>query len=159
MLLRITVKTPKNQAAKCVTTQKTQLVGHDTPIIRSRVLAHNKYYLVISTEDVEGITARCAKAETMIKTFYNHLIKWITRANKLVKKFDKGIGWVRNYLRSQALHTYRNPQAVTQINQISDKELRELIQIKDLKEMQELLKRKLISVTEEKTCSDDQRKT
>lgn len=159
MILKISVKTPKNQATKCATTQRTMLIGHKTNLLRTHVEHHNLYHLYVQTDDPQDITNRCAKAEALIKTFYRHLIKWLTRANKLATKFDKGITWIRTYINKQAHKLYGKGQDLDQITNITDQELRDLIQIKDLEAMQQLLINPLITITEEeKKCSDDQKK-
>ena len=76
--IKITVKTPKNQAAKCIKSQRDQLLGikKSNAITESKVTKNNEFYWILpykDEEELKKITQRLALGETMIKGFYKKL--------------------------------------------------------------------------------------
>lgn len=151
--IKITVLTPKNQATKCVKTQRRALLGykHAKQIRQETIEAHNRFswILMTTTEEIPDLTKKCARGELIIKKFYHTLIKWIRRINRLANKTNKSLKYIRSWLYKRLIKEGQTNVAI-QIQQMSDDELKEFISITDLKEMQALLKKELIKIEQVK---------
>lgn len=151
-LIRITVLTPKNQAAKCIESQKKAMLGHaqSKKVIDQKLIAHNKFYWDVSYEtDKEyfDIVAKCSRGEVMIKRFYKTLFKVINRANNLANKFDKGIKWIKSWIIKRIKKIYvNNPDMEEYINNMTDDEMKDYLKIDDRAEMEKLLEKDLIKI-------------
>ena len=152
MFVKVNVKTPKNQAANCIKTQKRALLGMKkaNEILEQKLVDHNEFYWIINCKDEAeyiGIIKKCALGEVMIKKFYNTLIRLITRANKLVKKFKKGGDWIKKFIIRKLNKYYQGQdnELVKSIEAMDEKEFADFVEIGDLKEMQALLAGDLIT--------------
>lgn len=151
--VKVTVNTPRNQAQRCIETQKRALLGNKATrqIVSQKVEAHNRFHWILSTttDDVPNITHNAARGEAIIKKFYAQLIKWIGRANKLAQRSSKALNWTRRWL-TKRITAAGQTDFADQIRNMSDDDLKELIRIDDLKEMQQLLSGDLITIEEVK---------
>ncbi len=152
MFVKVKVKTPKNQAAKCIKNQKKVLLGMKkaNEVLEQKIVAHNELYWIIECKDddeYKQIIRRCALGEVMIKKFYNTLIRLINRANKLVKKFKKGGDWIRRFIIKKLNKYYQSQdnELVTSLENMDEKEFEEFIEIGDLEAMRTLLAGELIT--------------
>jgi len=149
--LKITVKTPKNQAAKCEKTQRKQLltIKKANNIITSKVTKHNEFYWIITYKDnkeLEKIQQRLALGEIGIKKFYKYLFKIINKANKLAQKFKKGTEWIKRWLIKKIKKTTKdNPELINQIQEMTKDDINGFITITDKEEMTKLLSQDLIT--------------
>lgn len=151
--LKIYVKTPKNQAEKCMKTQKKALIGFNksNKVLEEGVISHDKFYWIIPVEDDKDqkmITKRLSAGEIMIKKFYSVLIRTIDRANKLGHKFQKGIKWAKRWIVKRLKKQYNDNDEqgfISQIEKMPDEEFKDFLIIHDRKEMQELLSGYLIT--------------
>jgi hypothetical protein len=150
--LKITVKTPKGQAKPCMVKQRDALLGFkkQKQIKEEKLISDSEFYWIVPADDQAdafGISNRLAKGEIKIKNFYRTLIKMIDRGNKLANKFKKGVSWIRRWiikkLRKQEQHEF-----VKQVEEMSDEELKDFMQINDREEMMQLLSGSLIDVEE-----------
>lgn len=161
MKLKITVRTPKNQAAKCIESQKRALLGFaQAKLVKEQKLVNDhKFYWILEVDgekDRQKIIKKCAAGEVLIKRFYSALFHIIGKANKLSEKFDKGLAWIRRFLikrlskRSQQSTTGKENEMIESVRNMSDHELREFIKIHDKEAMQKLLAGELITIEEMK---------
>lgn len=159
MKLKINVKTPNNQAKKCIETQKKSLLGltQSKKVLEQKVIKHNEFFWIIecdSEKEREKIIKKCANGEVLIKKFYSVLFHIIGKANKLADKFKKGIGWIRRFLikrlkkTSQQSATDKENGMIKQIESMSDDELKNFIKIHDRESMQKLLSGAIIKIKE-----------
>lgn len=154
MEVKITVMTPRNQAAKSIKTMKDSLLGFNKAgkVKREKLLADNKFYWIIDCEDqkeLDGIIKKAARGEILIKKFYSVLFKLLGRANKLAEKTNKGMQWLKRWLIKRLKKTYQDQSdngMTTQIENMKDEELKEFIKINDKESMQKLLSGTLIDV-------------
>lgn len=150
--LKITVKTPPNQAKPCMIKQRDTLLGFkkQKQIKEEKLIDHQTFYWVIPAEDqddIYGITRRLAKGEINIKKFYKTLMKMIDRANKLANKFKKGLSWIRRWIIKRLKKQQQN-DFVKQVEEMPDEELKDFLQINDREAMNKLLSGTLIDVEE-----------
>ena len=150
--LKITVKTPPNQAKACMVKQRDALLGFkkQKEIKEEKLIDHQTFYWIVpakDTADSYAMTKRLARGEQQIKSFYQTLMKMIDRANKLANKFKKGLSWIRRWiikkLKKQEQHDF-----VKQVEEMPDEELKDFLQINDREAMNELLAGSLIDVEE-----------
>lgn len=151
MKLKITVNTPKNQATKCVESQKNQLLGWkiSKQIIESKVINHKQFYWILNIDDDQynKLISNCAKGEILIKRFYKVLIKWINKGNKLATKFKQSSAWIRKWILKQARKYYKNNEdMIKEIESMTDEDVSNFLKIDDMEEMQKLLDGALIDV-------------
>jgi len=151
--LKITVKTPKNQAAKCMQSQKEALLGFKKTksILEEKLINDHEFYWIIPSKDDKEtytIQTRLNRGERFIKTFYKTLIKVLDRANKLATKLKKGTKWIKKWLLKRLKKTYQDPNngLVKQIEDMSEEELKEFIKINDKEAIQKLMRGNLIDV-------------
>jgi hypothetical protein len=99
MKVKITIKTPPNQANKAIESSKKVFLGKNKDfVIQEEVIAHDEFYWVLVIQDLnqmEKLYKKCAAGEVMIREFYRKLFKEIDRANKISKKLGKPISWVK----------------------------------------------------------------
>ena len=156
MKLKINVKTPKDQAAKCIETQKKALLGmaQASQILEQKLVNDHEFYWVLnirSHREMMKTIKKCARGEVLIKKFYRTLISLIDRANKLANKFKKGARWMKRWLvRRIKTKTQGNEELVNAIENMSDEEFKDFLVIHDRVAMQELLAGDLITVEEVK---------
>ena len=152
--LKITVKTPRNQAHKCVKSQRDQLLGikKSNSVTEAKVTKHNEFYWVLpyqDTEELSKITKRLALGETMIKGFYQKLFKAIKWVNKISHKTGK----TGEYLRRQFLRyfkaKYQLPDQEGLKEFIKGQAINETITIDDQAEMKKLLTNPLFVVEDQ----------
>lgn len=150
--MKIVVLTPQGQAESCMRTQKRSLLGFGKAgkVLEEGVIDPGSFYWIIPYEadELPKITHKLAKGEVFIKRFYRVLIRTLDRANKLADKFQKGIKWVRRWIVKKLKKQYGDNDEegfIAQVNQMSDDELREFIQITDREAMLALLEKDLIT--------------
>lgn len=146
--LKITVLTPKNQAPSCVNTMKDHILGFTKKVISQNVESHNRFSWIINTtteKEYLKILKRAAKAEVLIKKFYSILFKVLDKANKLAKKGDRGILWIRNKIMKLLR---KKGQDTKFIDSMSDKDLKEFIKVSDREEMKKLLNNDIVIIHE-----------
>lgn len=153
--IKITVKTPKNQAVKCIETQKKAILGfkHKHKVIEQKVVSDRKFFWIVQVEsykDIMEIGKKAAKGEILIKKFYSTLFHLVDRANKLDKKFRKGTIWVKGFIMKRLRKIYKDEQGgmADAIENMNSKELEDFLNIEDKEEMQKLLSGNLISIDE-----------
>lgn len=155
MEVKLNVKTPKGQAAKCIESQKNILVGitRKDRIIKQEIINDGEFYWVLNLKDkpeLEEIMMRIAKGEVMIKQFYNTLFKWIHRANKLCAKFGKATSWIKKWilkqLNKQSQAGSKNDGLIKQIEEMKDEEFTEFIKFNDIETMKEFLNQELMNI-------------
>jgi len=154
MLIKISVKTPKDQATKCIKTQKKALLSYEqrNKVIEEKVVSHKLFYWIIEVKDQKELTQvikKAAAGEVLIKQFYSGLFKLISRANKLAGKFSKGYKWIKKYLLRTINKKYKgNSGMIEHITNMSDEELKDFLVINDKEEMAKLLSGELIKIEE-----------
>lgn len=147
------VRTPKNQAANCIKTQKAALLGYKASqkVKEQKVVQHNLFYWILDLEDekeMSKITFKCARGEVMIKKFYSTLFKLLNRANRLATKFKKGAGWIRKWINKQLKkHGQADEGMQNHIDSMTDEQLIDFIKVTDRKDMDKLLSGNLIEIT------------
>lgn len=154
MDVKITVMTPRNQAAKSIKTMKDSLLGFSKAgkVKKEKLLADNKFYWIIECADekeLDKIRTKAVRGEVLIKKFYSVLFKVLGRANKLAEKTGKGIQWLKRWLIKRLKKTYQDNSdngMTAQIENMKDEELKEFIRVNDKEEMQKLLNGTLIEV-------------
>jgi hypothetical protein len=152
MLVKINVKTPKNQAKACVESQKDALVGviKRRDIKEQKVISHDEFYWILECkdrDDLEKVIKKCAKGETMIKKFYSVLFKIIHRANVLASKFKKGISWAKKWIMKKLDKVSKNNQTMkAHIDSMTDEQFRDWLTITDREAMDKLLAGNLINI-------------
>ncbi len=155
MEVKLNVKTPKGQAAKCIESQKNILVGitRKDRIIKQEIVNDGEFYWILNLKDrseIEEITMRMAKGEVMIKQFYSTLFKWIHRANKLCAKFGKATTWIKKWilkqLNKQAQAGTKDNGLKKEIEGMKDEEFTEFIKFNDIETMKEFLNQELMSI-------------
>jgi len=155
MKIKMTVLTPKNQASKSIENQKKTLIGlgKSDRVIEQKLINDHQFYWIIQPKDqseYEDILKKAAKGEVTIKAFYRTIIKWISRANKLCKKFGKANEWIKRWIVKQ-LHKQQGvggggDDLIAQIEAMNEQEIKEFIEISDLKEMQTFLQQELFTI-------------
>ena len=152
MKIMINVITPKNQARKCIESQKDALVGitKRKKIIEQKVTAHNKFYWIMQVQDqkeYEGIMRKCSLGETLIKKFYSALFKLIRRANSLAAKSSKGISYMKRWIKKRLDKVSQNNEAMKQqIDNMTDEDFIDWLKITDEEPMKKMLKGELITI-------------
>lgn len=151
MQVKVTVRTPKNQAAKCIETQKQALLGYraSSKVKKQKLVKHNKFYWILEIEQKElpEIIKKCARGEIIIREFYKYLFKLLSRANKLATKFKKGIHWIRRWIKKRLKKTGQENQGMANyIDSMTDDQLIDFIKVSDREEMDKLLAGELITV-------------
>jgi len=150
--LKITVKTPKNQAQPCMIKQRDALLGFkkQKKILEEKLVSHNEFYWIIPADDAKDeatIIKRLAKGEITIKNFYKTLMKTLDRINRLAGKFKKGAYWMKRRL-IKMLNKKEQHDFAAQVENMSEAELLDFVKINDRKEMMELLSGSLIDIKE-----------
>lgn len=150
--LKITVRTPPNQAKPCMVKQRDALLGFkkQKEIIKEKLVDHQTFYWIVPAEDAADqymMIKRLAKGEVKIKNFYRTLIKTIDRANKLANKFKKGFQWMRRWL-IKRLNKDQQTDFAKQVEDMPDEELKDFLKINDREAMMKLLAGTLIDVEE-----------
>jgi len=156
MKVKVNVKTPKNQADKCIKTQKAAILGHSQSqkILEEEVVSDHEFYWVLQLDNPKEYTKileKAARGEMIIKKFYRTLFKLIDRANKLSDKFGKGVGWIRRWIIRKVKKQQEkggDDSIIQQIQEMSDGELRDFIKVTDRAELEKLLGGELINVEE-----------
>lgn len=152
ILLKIAVKTPKNQAHKSVETQKKALLGYKgaRQVIEQRVVANNLFYWIVEApaSDVPDIIKKAAKGEALIRSFYRTLIRILSRANKIAQKSGKGGAWMKRWIIKRMKKVSRDKGLTDQWEAMSDEQFQEFIRMTDRKEIEELIAGEMITVTE-----------
>lgn len=165
--LKITVKTPKGQAGKCMKNQKNALLGYkiSKKIIEEDLINDRMFYYVIpveSNDEVNEISKRLSMGENMIKTFYKQLYKVIKKVNRIISlshKFGK-IGYkaipyvikkIKKYLIGFIPDKEQREKMIEhmeeEINNCKfEKDYLQFIVIDDQEEMDELLSGDLIKI-------------
>lgn len=157
--IRITVNTPKNQAHKCIKTQRRSIIGlgHQEKVIEEKVVKHNQFYWIVKPKDdkdLQRMIKKAAAGEVTIRKFYSGLFHIISKANKLCAKFDKGVEWVRRFIikRLKKVTQFKGDDdkdnLINKVKTMSQKDLKEFIVIHDKEEMQKMLKGDLIIIEE-----------
>jgi len=155
MNIRLNIKTPANQAHRCINTLKIQLVGlkGSKKIIKEAITSHKSFYWILKIDDekeLKQITYKAAMGEVTIKKFYRSLFKLLNKANKLAKKFQKGAEWIKRWIRKTARKRFgEGSEALTKIEEMSDEEITDYIKIDDEEEMREFLDNEIISIKTE----------
>ena len=152
--IKITIKTPKNQAAKCIKSQRDQLLGmrKSNAVTEAKLISHNKFYWILpykDDEELSNITKRLALGETMIKAFYSKLFKAIKWVNKIGNKTGK----TGDYLRRQFIRYFKKKYSMDDQEgfkeYINGQAINESISIDDEAEMKKLLTNPLFIVEEQ----------
>jgi len=166
--IKITVQTPRNQAHKCIKSQRDQLLGmrKSNAITKSKVTKHNEFYWILPYKDddeLSNITKRLALGETMIKAFYQKLFKAIKWVNRIAHKTGK----TGAYLRRQFIRYFKakyqldDQQSLKEF--INGQAINDTITIDDQTEMDKLLKNPLFHLeqlhTQEEEPNQDQSKS
>jgi hypothetical protein len=153
MMIRVDVKTPRNQAKKCMKTQKMALLGYKEikKIKEENLISHNRFEWVLEIKDQEemnNIIMKCARGEVLIKKFYSTLFKLVKRANKVAAKFKKGAAWLKRWMIKTIKKKYEGDSGklAEYINSMDDKEFQDFLVINDEEEMRALLAGNLIKV-------------
>lgn len=165
--IKVTVKTPNNQAKKCVQSLKRMIIGYknEKNIIKQKVTTHKEFYYIIKitkTQDYKYYNTQTTISEQMIKNFYKQLykvIRWTNRsirlANKFGKKGIKGIEWTKKRMNKILTNKIPDKESREKLRkQIEEniqetnhnKEILQEIIIDDQKEMDELLKGEIITL-------------
>lgn len=152
--VKIIVRTPKNQAKKCINTQRNALLSYKLSklIIEEKVVAHNKFYWVLCTntdKDYDDLLLRVAKGEILIKKFYKMLFSIMDRCNKLLNKWAKGWMWAKRWVTSKLRKLYKGSdtnEMLTQIEAMTEEEWKDFFNVTDREEMKKLMSGELISV-------------
>lgn len=152
MLVKIDVKTPKNQAAQCMKTQKSALLGYKQlkKVKEEKVVSHDNFYWVLQLEnqkELDKVIKRCSLGEVMIKRFYSSLFKLVHRANRLCAKFGKAKTWIKKWMLKRIKKKYQGDTTGMEnyIQNMSDEEFEDFLQIDDEAEMRKLLEGDLIT--------------
>ena len=155
MKIKVLVQTPKNQAAKCINTQKAMLLGYSRikDVVTQTLINDHSFYWIVDVKDLAEYTKiakRCGTAEVFIRRFYQFLFRMVDRVNWLAKKFDKGAAWAKNWLVHSLKKKYQSTEGendlITQIEGMSDSEFLDFIQVSDRVAMEKFLKGDLITV-------------
>jgi len=150
--VRITIKTPKNQAKACIESQKNLLLGHKLQknIFYQELVNDHIFFweLTLDNEkDLEYVTKRAAMGEVLIKKFFHTLIKWVSRAAKLAGKFKRGAHWAKLWIIRQAKKHYKeSDDFVKYIEEMKDDDLKTFLTITDKEEMLQLMAGSLIDI-------------
>lgn len=151
--IKITVNTPRNQAHKCVKSQRDQLLGlkKSNAVTEAKVTKHNQFYWIIpykDTEELNKITKRLALGENMIKAFYKKLFKAIAWVNRIAAKTGKG----GEYLRRQFIRYFKAKYQMDDQESLKEfikgQAIQETITIDDEAEMRKLLSNPLFILEE-----------
>jgi hypothetical protein len=155
MRIKILVQTPRNQAAKCINTQKSMLLGYSriNNVVKQELLNDHSFLWYVEVKDLAEYTKiakRCATAEVFIRRFYQFLFRMVDRVNWLAKKFDKGAAWAKGWLVQRLKKQYRSTEGendmIRQIEEMNDSEFLDFIQVSDRIAMEKFLKGDLITV-------------
>lgn len=148
MKIKILIHTPKNQAAKCITSLKDKILTikqSKHQLIKQKITAHNQFYWIIrldSDKDYDQIIKKAARADLLIKQFYKTLFKWVHRANKLANKFKKGSAWIKNWITKQIRkQTKDSTELIDYIQNSTEEEFKNILTIDDTEDMNTLLNR------------------
>lgn len=150
MRVRVTVLTPKNQAERCVKTQRRALLGYskDYVVLEEKVVSDHEFFWVVEVDSPSGyakILEKATRGEVLIRKFYRSLFKLIDRGNKLANKFGKGLGWVRKWI-VRKIRKSAEGDLVEQIEGMSDDEFKDFLKVTDRADLELLFEKKLISV-------------
>lgn len=157
MKVKVTVKTPRKQAAACIKSQKKAFLGLGgaKKIIDEKVVSDSEFYWILKVEpkDMKALTTNAARGENIIRKFYRMLFKTIGRCNALQKKFKKGAVWIKKQLvkRFRKLTESSpddNTEFLASIENMSDEEFGDFIVINDKEAMEKLLAGDLITIKE-----------
>lgn len=151
MRIKIKVKTPKNQAEKCVKSQKPQLLGYKLAgkVVEEGIISNTQFYwiLEIDRNDLNKIIQRAAIAESIIKNFYRKLIHWIDRAAWLGKKFNKSTEWIKRKIVAMARkNTNNDKETVKRVEEMVGDDLTGFLTIDDRIEINNLIKGKIVEL-------------
>ena len=152
MKVKITVKTPPNQAARCINSQKDALIGFkkQKDVKEQKIVNDHEFYWILEVKDEKElgkVTHRLAMGEVLIKKFYRTLFKVIRRANTLSKKFKKGSQWLKKQIIKRLDKVSMDNQDIkAQIDSMNDEEFQGWLEITDKEVMQELLSGPLFEV-------------
>ena len=158
MKVKVSVKTPKNQAEKCIKTQRAAILGYSQSkkVLEEKVVSDHEFYWIVQVDDPKEyakILEKAARGEMTIRKFYRTLFKLIDRANKLADKFGKGVSWIRRWIIRKVKKQQEkggDDSIIQQIESMSDDELRDFIKVTDRAELEKLLSGELINVEEVK---------
>ncbi len=155
MQLKLTVKTPKNQAEKCVKSMKASILTYklSQQVVEQQVVSDHEFYWIIEAKDdndYSAIIKRVALGEVMIKKFYGALFKLVHRANHLADKLGKAGKWAKRWMLKRWAHDYgpvKDDGGIKQyIEEMSDDEITGFLRVDDEVAMKELLAGTLIDV-------------
>ena len=141
MNIRIDVKCPYD-APKHVKTLKKSILGFKVPVEQHIVDDKNFYWILEAENDKElqKYSTRAAKAEFGIKQFYKTLFKLMNRANTLMARWNKGVKWVRKYLKRQLSKYQGNANDMKErLDSMSDDELKKFFDPHDREDMEKFL--------------------
>ena len=117
---------------------------------REELLSHNSFYWIVEVKDYEesaDVTRKCARGELLIRQFYKVLFKLIDRGNKLAKKWSKGTAWIKRWIKKRlAKMGETDPDIINYIDNTPEDDVKNLLEITDREEMDELLNGDLITV-------------
>lgn len=157
MKIKVTVNTPKKQAAQCMKTQKKAYLGFKASkkVIKEELVNDAQFYWVLEIEpkDTKGLYKNAARGELMIRKFYRGLFKIIDRCNKIQKKTGKGAKWLKRQLikrlKKQTEHSPDDDnELIKNIDNMSDDEFKDFIVVHDREPMEKLLSGDLIKLEE-----------
>lgn len=97
----IRVITPRDQAAKCIESQKPFLLTDAKRIVDQKQISDHEFHWIMeihSENELRSITKKCAMGEFLIKKFYRMIFKLIKKTNKWGAKGNKKLGKMKDYL-------------------------------------------------------------
>ena len=148
--IKLIVNTPKNQAERSIKTQRIGLLGHkqSEKIIEEKIVNDHQFYWIIKIndqKDQEDLIKKTARGETMIRAFYSTLFKLISRANKVVNKFQKGTQWIKRWMINK-LRRNNQLDFIEKVESMTDEEIKDFLNITDKEEMKKFLEGSLIEI-------------
>jgi len=152
--LKITCLTPKGKAKKSMNSLKESILGFFkyNKVDEQKILSDHEFYFKYTPKtekEYNKVIKNAAKCEVTIKKFYSLLIRILSRCNKLANKSSWGLKKARNWVIKRLKKLYgddKDNKFVKDIENQSDEEFKQMLNIEDIKDMQELLKKDLIKI-------------
>ena len=147
-LLKVTCFTPSGKSEKCEHEWRKQFPTFKTPV-ESKIVNDHEFYWVYGFDkdkDMYNFQKKVMLAETSIRKLYRFMIKFFTRANKLMNKSAWTVKKVKKWLMKMWKKNIAGDEdAVKKMDAMSDEQFKEYIKLEDKDDMELFLEGEIIT--------------
>ena len=142
--LKISCYTPKGKAVKCEKEWKRQFPSFKKPT-KTEIPNDSEFYWIYDFEKEKKMYSfqkKCLLAEVGIRKLYAFMIRFFSRANKLLNKSAWTAKKVKNWLVKRWKKTMKgNEEEIEKITAMDEETFKDYIKIEDLEDMRKFLER------------------